>query len=339
MGFNPFKSIDRALDKGSNALHRAASSVRNEFNDTTRAVRRTASSAVNTVRNEFNDTTRAVRRTTNSVVNTARREWNDTKRLTTKAKNSVVNTAHREWNDTTKALDKGRKAWDKGLDKAKSGGNFLKNHAEDIGHGVLDAAGFIPVVGGVADLANAGWYAAKGDKVNAALSAAAAIPFAGDAFAAGKLGLKAAKGAEKLAETGTVAGRVAANVTDEVAEAVNVGGRNVAPAPSTLHTRGNRPDLAERTINGYVNTNVERAGGEITSLRPSGREINRAGQSGTHNIGDSEAAHFHERYRDVAPDGTVREGIRKKAVKAEERHVRELYKALDEGRTRTKKDR
>jgi hypothetical protein len=65
---------------------------------------------------------------------------------------------------------------------------------------VLDGAGFIPVVGGIADLANAGWYAAKGDKVNAALSAASAIPFAGDAFAAVKIGAKA---------TGAVAGAAA----------------------------------------------------------------------------------------------------------------------------------
>ncbi|MBH8555788.1 hypothetical protein I8751_26265 [Nostocaceae cyanobacterium CENA357] len=92
-----------------------------------------------------------------------------------------------------------QKSW---WDKA---GDFVKNHTEDIGHGVLDAAGFIPVVGAVADLANAGWYLAKGDKVNAALSAASAIPFAGDAFAAGKLAFKAAKGVEKLAEAGNVA--------------------------------------------------------------------------------------------------------------------------------------
>jgi hypothetical protein len=88
------------------------------------------------------------------------------------------------------------KSW---WDKA---GDFVKDHAEDIGHGVLDGAGFIPVVGAVADLANAGWYAAEGDWTNAAFSSAAAIPFAGDAFAVGKLAFKAAKGAEKLVEAG-----------------------------------------------------------------------------------------------------------------------------------------
>ncbi|HIK17150.1 MAG TPA: hypothetical protein IGS53_17935 [Leptolyngbyaceae cyanobacterium M33_DOE_097] len=68
----------------------------------------------------------------------------------------------------------------------------------DVGHTVLDIAGFIPVVGAVADLANAGWYAAEGDYKNAALSAASAVPGVGDVAAAGKIALKtaaAAKGA------------------------------------------------------------------------------------------------------------------------------------------------
>lgn len=57
----------------------------------------------------------------------------------------------------------------------------------DIVHGVLDVAGFIPVVGVVADVANAAVYAAEGDWGNAALSAMSAIPVVGDAAAvAGK---------------------------------------------------------------------------------------------------------------------------------------------------------
>lgn len=61
----------------------------------------------------------------------------------------------------------------------------------DVGHTVLDVAGFVPGLGTVADLAHAAWYLAEGDKTNAALAAASAIPFAGDAFAAAKLGNKA----------------------------------------------------------------------------------------------------------------------------------------------------
>ena len=65
------------------------------------------------------------------------------------------------------------------------GGLFSK-----IGHGVLDVAGLVPGVGEVADLANAAWYTAEGDYTMAALSAAAAIPFAGWAAT----GAKAATG-------------------------------------------------------------------------------------------------------------------------------------------------
>lgn len=59
----------------------------------------------------------------------------------------------------------------------------------------LDIAGFIPVVGAVFDMINAGIYAARGDYASAALSAVAAIPGIGDCAAAAKVGLKAAKAA------------------------------------------------------------------------------------------------------------------------------------------------
>jgi hypothetical protein len=52
---------------------------------------------------------------------------------------------------------------------------------------VLDVAGIIPVIGEVADLANAGIYATRGDYTNAALSVDAAIPFVGCAATGAKL--------------------------------------------------------------------------------------------------------------------------------------------------------
>ncbi len=99
--------------------------------------------------------------------------------------------------------EKTSNAWD----KTKSVGNYVKDHAEGIGHTALDVGGMIPVAGAAFDGAHAAWYLAKGDKVNAALSAASAIPFAGDALAAGKLAFKAGKGAEKLVEAGTTVSR------------------------------------------------------------------------------------------------------------------------------------
>jgi uncharacterized protein RhaS with RHS repeats len=53
----------------------------------------------------------------------------------------------------------------------------------------LDVAGFIPGVGEVADLVNAGLYALEGDWTNAAISAAGVLP-GGDALKAARLGKK-----------------------------------------------------------------------------------------------------------------------------------------------------
>ncbi len=94
----------------------------------------------------------------------------------------------------------------------------------DIGHTVLDVAGMVPVVGEIADGANAAWYLAEGYKFNAALSAASMIPLAGNAATGAKwihrgadaieIAGKAARGAEHGAE----AGRIAARGADEAAQ-------------------------------------------------------------------------------------------------------------------------
>ncbi|MFD6533447.1 SpvB/TcaC N-terminal domain-containing protein [Streptomyces sp. NPDC060184] len=75
-----------------------------------------------------------------------------------------------------------------------------------IGHTTLDVVGMVPVVGEVGDLANAGWYTAEGDYVNAGLSAASAIPGAGYAANAAKYGNKALDAAQ--------AAKAASNATD-----------------------------------------------------------------------------------------------------------------------------
>lgn len=74
--------------------------------------------------------------------------------------------------------------------------SFVKEHSEVI-HGVLDVAGFIPGVGAVADLANAGLYAAEGNYLDAGLSLVSAIPGIGDTVALAKKSFKAVKGGLK----------------------------------------------------------------------------------------------------------------------------------------------
>ena len=56
--------------------------------------------------------------------------------------------------------------------------NYQK-YISPVGHGVLDVAGMVPLFGEAADGINAVWYTAEGNYVDAALSSAAMIPFAG----------------------------------------------------------------------------------------------------------------------------------------------------------------
>ncbi|PSN13170.1 hypothetical protein C7293_17100 [filamentous cyanobacterium CCT1] len=112
--------------------------------------------------------------------------------------------------------------------------------ASDIGHTVLDIAGFIPVVGAIADLANAAWYAAEGDYFNAGLSAVSAIPGIGDAAAAAKLGVRATDAAISATRVGDMAGD-AARVGD-ASSAFRRGGLEPGNPISTSLTRsGDRP--------------------------------------------------------------------------------------------------
>ncbi|WP_433791372.1 RHS repeat-associated core domain-containing protein [Actinoplanes sp. CA-252034] len=73
----------------------------------------------------------------------------------------------------------------------------------EIVHTALDVAGMVPVIGEAADLTNAAVYAAEGNWGEAALCAAAAIPVAGNAITAAKMGRNAKKAinaAEAIAE-------------------------------------------------------------------------------------------------------------------------------------------
>ena len=91
--------------------------------------------------------------------------------------------------------------------------SFIEKHSEAV-HAVLDVAGFIPVVGAVADIANTALYIHEGDAGNAIMCCIAAIPGIGDlaslarksynAFKTSKTGIKVMnalkkyKGVEKI---------------------------------------------------------------------------------------------------------------------------------------------
>ncbi|WP_306319994.1 MULTISPECIES: polymorphic toxin-type HINT domain-containing protein [unclassified Streptomyces] len=91
----------------------------------------------------------------------------------------------------------------------------------DIGHGALDVAGLIPVVGEVADLGNCAWYGAEGNATDAALSCAGAIPFVGWGAAGTKFAKYGGKAWDALS-----GGKKADNAGDAAGNAGKANGGN-----------------------------------------------------------------------------------------------------------------
>jgi hypothetical protein len=88
-----------------------------------------------------------------------------------------------------------------------------KSSSPDI-HDALDVLGFIPGLGAVPDLLNAGIYAVQGNFAMAGLSVVAAVPGAGDAV---KGGAMAVKGGKKLA-TNVVKKKAVTEVAENTVE-------------------------------------------------------------------------------------------------------------------------
>lgn len=105
-----------------------------------------------------------------------------------------------------------------------------------IAHSVLDVAGLIPVVGEPADGANAAWYAAQGDHLNAGLSAAGMVPFLGWGATGTKFGLKGARAAEKAEHLGETARHA-----ERWADAAHAGRAADAAADAARAVPGPRP--------------------------------------------------------------------------------------------------
>jgi YD repeat-containing protein len=109
----------------------------------------------------------------------------------------------------------------------------------DLGHAALSVAGMVPVVGAVADVANAAWYAYDGDYGDAAMSLAGAIPVIGDAVLADRVAVTGVK----LTEDGIEAGDEAYNdfkaaentstAADDATSADGAGGASGGSEPST----------------------------------------------------------------------------------------------------------
>lgn len=132
-------------------------------------------------------------------------------------------------------------------DAAKAVGDAVSNASiSDVGHTALDVAGMVPVIGEVADLANAGWYLAEGDKTNAALSAAGAIPFAGNVATGAKWAKKGSDAVDMVTD-----GAKAIDRAGDTAKAVDTAG----DATRTTARGADEAAAAGRTITNRVGRN------------------------------------------------------------------------------------
>ena len=94
-------------------------------------------------------------------------------------------------------------------------GNIGKNALNGL-QGALDLLGFIPALGEGADLLNAFIYTLSGDEINAGISIAACLPFAGWAATATRVGKRFTKLIGDVADTATTA----LKHTDDIAKSV-----------------------------------------------------------------------------------------------------------------------
>ena len=129
--------------------------------------------------------------------------------------------------------------WETGLDWFQTG---------------LDVVGLIPGVGEIADGANALIYTARGDYVNAGLSAAAMIPFAGWAATGTKVGMKGAKAIGK-----EVAEEVVEEVGEKVAkEAAEKTAKETAEKKAQQEAKAQAAKKAEDTPDGKEKNKVKK---------------------------------------------------------------------------------
>lgn len=149
-----------------------------------------------------------------------------------------------------------KKAWDAALEAAK------KIDPSTAGHIALDVVGLVPVVGEAADLANAGWYLAEGNKSMAALSAAAAIPGLGYIAAGTKVGKAAITGVKAASNASGVTKTINAVKTSKAVTGVKNATTAVknSKAASVAKTVANKTGVT-KAVNGYAALNTKMTNG------------------------------------------------------------------------------
>ncbi len=127
----------------------------------------------------------------------------------------------------------------------------------DIGHTALDIGGLIPFAGEVFDGANAIWYAAEGDYLNAGLSTAAMVPVVGWTATGAKYGVRLEHSVDGVAAWGRNRDLAAIDTIRRLADVVPThtphrGHRHRPtwrrpPRPACAHDADRRTDRLTRT--------------------------------------------------------------------------------------------
>ncbi|MBX3434361.1 MAG: hypothetical protein KF847_13645 [Pirellulales bacterium] len=183
--------------------------------------------------------------------------------------------------------------------------------------------GFIPGLGAIPDLLNAGVSAARGDWGAAATNAFAALPGIGDGAKAGKMAAKAAAHGDEAAQAVKGALGALGQGADDAAGAAFAGtrkaGASVAPQQIEKHhsdpkflggdpkqkltslPKDTHTDL-HRDLNKHLRDKTDAAGNHMRPLRGnSGRDIRRNFSREERLAAEAE---FYKKFRDKYPDAT-----------------------------------
>jgi Domain of unknown function (DUF4157) len=210
--------VKRGINTVKNQAKRAYNTVKNKVANKFNAVKRGVNLVKNQAKRAYNAAKNQVKRGFNTVKNKVSGNLNIAKRGFNAVKNGIKGNFNAVKNKVSSGFNRAKQTFNAAKNGVKSAYNTVKNKVSsgvntvkeglknvnwrDVGHAALDVAGFIPVVGAVADVANAAWYLAEGDYANAALSGISAIPGIGDAIGGvakgGKAAFKLAKGSNML---------------------------------------------------------------------------------------------------------------------------------------------
>ena len=200
-------------------LSATISGINKKFQDTVSNIKENVSDAVTHFRTQVSDFAEKVKGNVINFASGVKDKWDDftsgVSNFFKKAKdtladfgeklldgiNNIVDRFSQVVGDTIDYIIEHRDDIIKGLKKA---GVILLDGAQF----VLDILGFIPVAGEIADAANGLIYLARGDYLNAGLSFAACIPFAGWAATGGKIIGKVAKVIDKIGDVSKIVDKV-----------------------------------------------------------------------------------------------------------------------------------